>query len=100
MARAETDNKIELQKKFRPTSLTTRQNLGCTEIFKIFVVCDNVNRDRRTLEIMPPSGKGCKDRQELFVMSVVVDFSRGKGAGMESYRMNVARVSLNGEDGS
>ena len=94
------DNQIELREEFRPMSLTTHQNLGCTEIFKIFVVCDNINRDRGTLEIMPPSSKGCKDRQEFFVVSVVVDFSRGKGLGMESYGMNVARVSLNGEDGS
>ena len=60
-ARAETDNQIELREEFRPMSLMTCQNLGGTEIFKIFVVCDNINRDSGTLEIMPPSSKGCKD---------------------------------------
>ena len=74
-ARAETYSEVELQKKLRPASLTTRQNLRSAEVLEVLVVCDNVNWDRRTLEVMPPLLKGHENCQEFFVMGVVIDFS-------------------------
>ena len=61
-ARAETYCEVELWKKLRPVSLSTRQNLWCAEVFEVLVISDNVNRDCGTLKVMPPLLKGCKNR--------------------------------------
>ena len=44
LARAETDDKVELQQIFGPSDLSSGEEFGGCKIFEIFVVSDNVNQ--------------------------------------------------------
>jgi hypothetical protein len=47
-----------------------------------------------------PVFEGLKDCKKFLVVSVIVEFRRIKGAGMESNGVNFAIGGVNGEDGS
>jgi hypothetical protein len=52
----------------------------------------------RTFEIVSPGREGLEDGQELFVVSVVIEFGRGESPGVERDRMNFDVRSNHGED--
>jgi hypothetical protein len=56
--RTETENEIELVEIFRPTGLTTGKHLRSSEILKIFVICDDVDWNRGTFEVMAKTIEG------------------------------------------
>jgi hypothetical protein len=56
--RTETDNEIELVEIFRPTGLSAGKHLCSSEILKIFVICDDVDRNRGTFEVMTKTIEG------------------------------------------
>jgi hypothetical protein len=56
--RMETDNEIELVEIVRPTGLSTGKHLRSSEILKIFVICDDVDRNRGTFEVMTKTIEG------------------------------------------
>ena len=58
----------------RPPDLAPSKYFSRREVFQIFVVGDNVNGEVRAFEIVPPLGEGVEDGQELFIVSVVVEF--------------------------
>lgn len=76
----EPDNHIELAQKFGPANLSPSQNLCGAEILEIFVVSNDVNRSTGTFKVMPPRLEGIKNGEEVFIVSIVVEFGRGKCA--------------------
>jgi hypothetical protein len=87
--RTETDDEIELVEVFRPVHLTAREHLRGGEVLEIFVVCDDVNRGGGTFKIVTPGAESLEDGEELFVVRVIVQLGRGKGARVESNRAHL-----------
>ena len=98
MPRAEADDKIELSQIFGPTGLVMGKDLGSGEVLKVLMICDHVNRDTRTFEVVPPNAEGLKDSKEFLVVSVIIELWCHKGSGVEGHRVDLTGVSLNGED--
>ena len=98
MPRAEADDKIELSQIFRPTGLSTGKDLGHGEVLKVLMICDYVNWDTGTFEVVPPNAEGLKDSKEFLVMSVIIELQCHKGTGVEGHRVDLTGVGLNGED--
>ena len=49
-----TNHKVELREEFRPTGLLLHQNFGSRKIFKILVICDNINWNWSSFKVMAP----------------------------------------------
>jgi hypothetical protein len=64
------------------------------------VIGDHVHRSSAAFQVLTPVFEGLKDREKFLVISVVVEFRRIKGVGMESDGVNFAVGGVNGEDGS
>ena len=62
-ARAETDDKVELQQIFRPTDLLSGEQFSGYKIFEIFVVSDDVDRRSWTFQVVSPDFEGFEDRE-------------------------------------
>ena len=62
------------------------------------MICDHVNRDTGTFEVVPPNAEGLKDSKEFFVVSVIIELWCHKGTGVEGHRVDLTGVGLNGED--
>lgn len=62
------------------------------------MIGDYVDRSARTLKVLSPDFKGFENSQEFFVMGVIVQFGRGKCAGVESNRVNFTIRSNQRED--
>jgi hypothetical protein len=80
--------------------LSASEDFGGAEILEVLVVCDNVNRHWSTLKIMSPDTESLKDSQEFFIVSVIIQFGCGKGAGVECNGVDVSIVRVDGENGS
>ena len=63
------------------------KDLGSGEVLKVLMICDHVNRDTGTFEVVPSNAEGLKDSKEFFVVSVVIEL-----------RCDLTGVGLNGED--
>ncbi len=57
----ELDYQIELGEIFRPLDLLSGKNLGGRKVFKILVVCNNVNRVHGAFKVVIPVFKSFKD---------------------------------------
>ena len=44
ITKMESDNKVELGKVLRPLCLSLGQHFGSRKIFKVFIICNNINR--------------------------------------------------------
>ena len=63
--------------------------MGLTEIGKVLVIGEDLDREGRSVEIVAPGLQGTKDSEEFAVVDVVVTFGGG-----ERLRKVRARVSL------
>ena len=59
-----------------PLCLSAIEQLGLAEVGKVFVVCENLYRERRAVEVVTPGFQGADDREEFLIIDVVVSFSR------------------------
>ena len=59
-----------------PSCLLAIERLGLAEVGEVLVVCENLYRERRAVEIVMPGLQGADDRKEFSVIDVVVSFSR------------------------
>jgi hypothetical protein len=76
------------------------KDFGGAEVLEVLVVCDNIYRHQSTLKIMSPDTESLEDSQEFFIMSVIVQFRCGKGAGVECNGVDFSIVRVDGENGS
>jgi hypothetical protein len=53
------------------------------------MVSDDINDFGCTFEVMPPNLEGLEDREELFIMGVIVELGRGQSAGVECNGVDV-----------
>jgi len=60
---------------FGPSSLTTVEKFGGGKIFKVLVVCYDVNDRSGTFKVVSPDPEHFEDGVEFLVVDVVVEFS-------------------------
>ena len=78
--------------------LSTGKDLGCGKVLKVLMICDHVNQDTGTFEVVPPNMEGLKDSKEFLVVSVIIELRCHEGMGVEGHRVDLTGVGLNGED--
>jgi hypothetical protein len=71
-----------------PSSLSAIEKFGGGKIFEIFVIRDDVDWCRGTLEIVAPDSECFEDSIKFFVVDVVVELGRVEFLGVECYRVN------------
>ena len=89
------DKQIETTEIFRPASLPMGEDFRSGEVFKVFVISYNVNWRGGVLKTMSPYMECIENSQKFFVVSVIIQFSACKSAGVESHRVNITRIGLN-----
>ena len=80
--------------------LSSGKDLGRGEVLKVLMICDHIDWSTRTFEIVLPDTESIEDRQQFFVMSVVVEFRCTESAGMEGHRVDFTGIGLDGENGA
>ena len=74
------------------------QEFGGCEIFKIFVVSDNVDWSARAFKVMMPSPEGLMNSEELLIVGVIVELRSGEGARVESDRPDLVIWAPDGDN--
>ena len=67
-------DKAELGKVLRPTGLSMSEDFCGREVLKVFMICEDVNRNTRTFEVVSPDTESLEDRQQFFIVGIVVEF--------------------------
>ena len=80
----ETDDEIESWQILGPAHLVAHEDLCSWKVFKIFVIGDHIDGVAWTFEVVAPCLERLKDREEFFVVDIVVKFGTQKGVGLES----------------
>ena len=80
--------------------MTAGKELRSCEVLKVLVVGHDVDRSRRTFEVVTPSFETFEDRKEFLVVRVVVQLRASQGAGVEGDRVEFVVGSEDGKDGS
>ena len=93
-------DQIELIEVFGPLYLPTSEKLSCREIFEVFVIGKYFNWVWGAFEVVVPLLESGEDSQKLFVVGVIVLFSRRKGVRVKSNRVYFTIVRESGEDSS
>ncbi len=65
---------IKIRKIHEPAGLTAIEGLGLTEIGKVLVIGEDLDREGRSVEIVAPGLQGTKDSEAFAVVDVVVTF--------------------------
>ena len=81
------DNKTELREEFQPVGLG--EEFGSGEVFKVVMVCDNIDRSWRSFEVVSSTLDCIENGEEFFVVNVVIQLHGGEGLGVKSNRMNL-----------
>ena len=64
--------------------------LGLTEVCQVLVVDEDLNWERRSMEVVPPGFQGLDDHEEFSVIHVIVTLGRDEGLGEIGTGMPVA----------
>ena len=56
----------------------TIEILDLTEVCQAFVICKDLNGERRTMEVMPLGLQGVDDGKEVLVIDIIVLFCQNK----------------------
>ena len=59
--------------------LASVKRLGLSEIGEIFVVGEDLHRERGAMEVVPPRLQGTNDSEKFAVIDIVIPFSGGEG---------------------
>lgn len=80
---------IKVLEEERPTSLSTRKFARVLTIGKLFVISDDSNRMRSSLNVLIPFEKGKYNSEKFWIIEVVVSLSEGKGVREISTGMKI-----------
>ena len=68
------DFEVKIGKVEQPSRLTTIEVLYLTEVRQVLVICEDLNGERGTVEVMSPRLQGMDDGKELPVVDVIIAF--------------------------
>jgi len=72
ITRAESNDKVELGEILEPLCLPLGQHLDSRKIFKVFIICNNIDGIGQTFQIVLPNLESFKDSEQFLVMCVIV----------------------------
>ena len=72
---------IKVSEVDEPTGLSSVEGLGGTEVGEIFMVSEDLYRERGPVEVVLPQLQGTDDGKEFPVIDVIVSFSWGERLG-------------------
>ena len=78
--------------------LSAGEYLGRSEVLKIFMIRDDLDRDFGAFQVVSPLMEGIKDGEEFFVVCVVVEFGTDKGPRVKGNWVHLAIRSDGGKD--
>ena len=94
------DFKIKVSKVEQPPHLATVEVLCLTEVRQVLVICEDLDEEWGSMEVMSPGLQGMDDGEELPVVDVIVSFCWDEQLGEVGAWVPVAvQVSLE-EDGA
>ena len=96
--RVEPDDKVELEKVFRPPRLPPGQYLGSRKILKVLMIYNNVNGIGWTFQIVSPNLEGFKDGKQFLVMCVIVQLHCSESVRVKGNWMNFIIFINNGKN--
>ena len=89
------DFKIKIGKVKQPPCLVMVEVLGLTEVHQVLVVSNDLDRERRAVEVVPPGLQGMDDCKEFLVVDDIVVLSWDERLGEVGAGVPVAiQVSL------
>src|SRR3979490_1800542 len=94
------DDEVKLRKIFGPLDLASSEELGCGKIFQVFVVGSNINWLRGAFEIVVPRLECFEDRQQFFVMDIIIQLWRSEGLRVKGNWVDVIVYWGNGGQNS
>ena len=69
---------IKVSEVDEPVGLSTIEGLGEIEVGEIFMVSEDLYRERGSVEVVSPRLQGTDDGKEFSVIDVIVTFCRGE----------------------
>ena len=69
--------------------LLSGEEFASGEVFKVLMVCDNIDRSWRSFEVVSPTFKCFENGEEFFVVNVIIQLGGGEGPGVKSNWMNL-----------
>jgi len=88
MTRAKPDDKIELEEVLRPPCLPPGQYLGSRKIFKVLMICNNIDGIGWTFQIVSLNLESFKDGKQFLVICVVVQLRCSESARVKDNWVN------------
>ena len=70
---------VEIGEIDQPARLAAVERLGLAEVGEVFVVGEDLYRERGAVEVMAPGFQGADDSEEFVIVYVIVSFCRGEG---------------------
>ena len=80
--------------------MSSGKDLGRGEVLKVFMIRDHVDQSTGAFEVVSPDTESIEDRQQFFVVHVIVEFRRTESVGMEGHRVDFTGIGLDGEGGA
>ena len=78
----EADDEVELRQELRPASLAAGQEFQGREVFKVLVVCENLDFMLCAFKVVTPFFQGANDGKEFSVIDVIILFSFSESFGI------------------
>ena len=94
------DFKIKVSKVEQPPHLATVEVLCLTEVRQVLVICEDLDEEWGSMEVMSPGLQGMDDGEELPVVDVIVSFCRDERLGEVGTRVPVTVYIGLEEDGT
>lgn len=94
----ERQHKLETFEESCPPRLTRVEWLGCPEVLKVLVVCQNCERVLGTLQQMAPLLQGHLDHQQLLITHIIVPFRGSQLLWEEGTGVLLAILCLLGQE--
>ena len=70
------DFEVKIGKIEQPPCLVTIEVLCLTEVCQVFMIYEDLDREGRSVEVVPPGFQGTDNCKELLVVNVIVSFCR------------------------
>ena len=94
----ERDLDIELIQKLGPSVLSAGEYLSHSEVLKILMIRNDLDRDFGAFQVVSPLVEGIENGKEFFVVRVIVEFGTNKGPRVKSGWVHLAVRGDGGKD--
>jgi hypothetical protein len=75
------DFEVKVSKVEKPMSLSSIEVMRFAEVGEVFMVSEDLNRERGASEVLLPGLESSDDSKEFLIIDIIVSFSRDEGLG-------------------